>query len=53
MFTFTENKFMKLKRDTTSGLTIRIDKVLKRKLKKKYGRKLSVQVVPFLEKLCG
>jgi hypothetical protein len=44
---------MKLKRDTTDSLTFRIDKALKKKLKKKYGRKLSVHVVPVLEKLCG
>jgi len=53
MFTFTKNKFMKLKKDTTASVSIRVDKKLKAKLYKKFKRKLSVQVVPFLEKLCG
>ena len=44
---------MKLKKDTTEALSFRIDKVLKKKLKAKYGRKLSDKVVPFLKQLCG
>lgn len=43
----------KLKADTTASVSIRVDKKLKAKLKKKYGRKLSVKVVPYLEELCG
>lgn len=42
----------KLKKDTTESLTFRVDKGLKRKLKKKYGRKLSLKVVPYLTGLC-
>ena len=45
--------FMALKKDTTDTLTIRVDKGLKSRLKKKYGRKLSSVLIPFLEKKCG
>ena len=44
---------MALKKDTTAPLTIRVDKTLKKKLKKKYGRKLAAVVVPHLEVLCA
>ena len=53
MFTFDKNIFMKLKKDTTTAVSIRVDKKLKNRLKKKFGRKLSVKVVPFLEEICG
>ena len=42
---------MKLKKDTTAPLTFRVDKALKKKLKKKYGRKLSIKVIPYLQTL--
>ena len=38
-------------KDTTSILAFRIDKSLKNKLKKKYGRKLSTAIVPVFQKL--
>lgn len=44
---------MKLKKDTTASLSFRVDKILKNKLKKKFGRKLSIKVLPILEELCG
>lgn len=44
---------MKLKKDTTAPITLRIDKKLKAKLKKKYGRKLATVAVPLLESLCA
>lgn len=53
MFTFTKNIFMALKKDTTAPLTIRIDKVLKAKLQKKYKRKLAEKVIPHLKTLCA
>jgi len=43
----------KLKSETTTSISVRVDKTLKKTLKKKYGRKLSSEVVPFLQKLCG
>lgn len=42
-----------LVKDITDTIAFRITKKLKAKLKKKYGRNLSKQVVPLLESLCG
>jgi len=39
------------KKDTTETVTLRIDKGLKEKLKKTYGRKLSVKIIPYLKKI--
>ncbi len=43
----------KLRKDETASVSFRIDKSLKKSLKKKYGRKLSDKVVPYLKQLCG
>lgn len=56
MFTFTKKYIMAEKllvKDTTDIIAFRIPKKLKKKLKNKYGRTLSKQVVPLLESLCG
>lgn len=51
MFTFTK-KSMKVKKEPTEIISLRVPKKLKAKIKKKYGRKLSTKVVPYLENLC-
>ena len=55
MFTFDKNKFImsKEKKEQTEIISLRVPKKLKAKIKKKYGRKLSEKVVPYLEYICG
>jgi len=47
-----QKKSMKVKKEPTEIISLRVPKKLKAKIKKKYGRKLSQKVVPYLENLC-
>jgi hypothetical protein len=40
---------MELKKDTTEPITFRVDKALKHRLKKKFGKKIAPHVIPHLE----
>jgi Zn-finger domain-containing protein len=39
------------KKEPTETITLRIDMGLKEKLRKTYGRKLSVKLIPYLKKI--